>query len=204
EKLYDVQRAQIERVFRRPVHERYGARDVGDMGFQYLEEGSLHFDVDWPDLVVEPEVAATEAPILVTKLHGDGMPMIRYVNDDMAAFPAGARPGYPAWRLDAILGRRADRILLPGGTAVHGLHFPHLLKDYPIRDFRVHQSADYSVQVQLVPKPGFSGDTRAALEANLAANLGGVRFCVELVDTIDRTRANKWRPVTSDVAQPAR
>src|SRR6476661_3814731 len=34
EELYDDQRAMIERVFRRPVYERYGGRDLGLIGAQ--------------------------------------------------------------------------------------------------------------------------------------------------------------------------
>ncbi len=171
------------------------------MGFQYLIDGSRHFDVDWPLVLVEPLNREPESPILVTKLHGDAMPMIRYVNDDVARFPAGARPGYPAYRLDEVIGRTLDRVMLPTGRWVHGAHFPHLLKDFPLRDFQVHQSADYSVRVRFVPSPAFDGQHRSQLEANLAANLPGIAFVVEAVDAIPRARANKWRPVSSEVAQ---
>jgi phenylacetate-CoA ligase len=200
EKLYEPQRERIERVFGRPVHERYGSRDVGDMGFQRLEHGSRHFDVDWALVLVEPITDEAEAPIAVTKLHGDGMPMIRYLVDDVAVFPTGSRPGHPVWRLEAILGRQTDRILLPGGGRVHGLSFPHLLKDYPVRDFQVHQTRDYAVTLRLVPTGQFTSAHRSALEANLLANLRGVSCAVELVDHIPRTQASKWRPVISDVS----
>ncbi|HXG45157.1 MAG TPA: hypothetical protein VNJ71_10415 [Gemmatimonadales bacterium] len=199
EKLYDDQRALIERVFRRPVHERYGSRDVGDMGFQYLESGSRHYDVDWALVLLEPETAETEAPILVTKLHGDGMPMIRYAVDDIGRFPPGAVPGRPTYRLEAVVGRKADRIMLPQGGWVHGIHFPHLLKDFPLRDFQVRQAADYGVTVRLVAGPAFSEAHRRAIEANLRANLPGLSVTCELVDAVPRTPANKWRPVISEV-----
>lgn len=201
EKLFAEQRAVIERVFRRPVHERYGSRDVGDMAFQYLARGDAHFDVDWPLVMVEPQSDEPESPILVTKLRGDAMPMIRYVNDDVARFPPGACPGHPAYQLEEIIGRILDRVMLPTGRWVHGAHFPHLLKDFPLRDFQVHQSADYSVRVRFVPTAVFGASHRAELEANLAANLPGIRVTVDEVDAILRTRANKWRPVTSEVPE---
>ncbi|HXI22210.1 MAG TPA: hypothetical protein VNH46_14040, partial [Gemmatimonadales bacterium] len=168
--------------------------------FQYLADHNRVFEVDWALVMVEPDGPGPEAGILVTKLHADAMPMIRYANDDVGRFPAGSSPGKPVYCLEEVLGRRADRILLPSGSWLHGLHFPHLFKDFPIREFQVAQKRDFSVVVRIVPTAEFGPSHRAALAANLAANLPGVAFAVETVDAIPRTRANKWRPVVSELA----
>ncbi|HXW97754.1 MAG TPA: hypothetical protein VEI47_09220 [Gemmatimonadales bacterium] len=199
EKLFDDQRELIERVFGRTVYERYGSRDVGDIAFQYRRDASLTLDVDWPLVLVEPQAADRESPILVTKLHGDGMPMIRYVNDDVALFPAGAVPGRPVFRLETIVGRIADRVILPNGRWLHGIHFPHLLKDYPIRDFQIHQAANFALTVRLAPLATFSASHREAIEHNIRANLPGLPISFEVLEEIPRTGAGKWRPVVSEV-----
>src|SRR5262245_16089059 len=86
EKLLARHRSAIEAAFGRPVHERYGARDTGPMGFQVQPRRSLDYEVDWANLLVEPEADEEYSPVLVTKLHGDGMPMIRYRVGDLARF----------------------------------------------------------------------------------------------------------------------
>jgi phenylacetate-CoA ligase len=205
EKLYDHQRALIAEVFGKPVHERYGSRDVGLMGFQLEPASSLDHVVDWSNVLLEPEEDDPGgAAILVTKLHADGMPMIRYRVGDVARFPAGSAPGHPAFALHEVVGRAADRIWLPSGGWVHGIEFPHMMKDFPVGDFQVVQADDYSVRVSLVPTPGrsLSAAERATLESLLRANMPDVDLRLEEVASIPRTRANKWRPVMTAVTGP--
>jgi len=199
EKMFPHQRAVVEQVFGRPVHERYGGRDIGQLGFQYEVPASARFEIDWAWAVVEPETTEESAPILVTKLFGDAMPMIRYANDDEARFPAGSMPGHPAFHLEEVMGRVTDRIAMPSGRWVHGNHFPHLLKAFPLRDYQVVQRSDYSIVVRYVPDPGFGPQHEAAIVQNLGLNLPGIPIALEAVDEIPRTRANKWRPVVSEV-----
>jgi phenylacetate-coenzyme A ligase PaaK-like adenylate-forming protein len=138
------------------------------------------------------------APILVTKLHADAMPLIRYAVEDVAEFPDGSRPGAPVFHLRSVVGRSTDRIVLPGGRWVHGIEFPHLMKDFPVRDFQVVQASDLAIEVRLVPDAAFTPAHRAALQHTLGANLPGVPLTVREVPDIPRTAANKWRPVISE------
>lgn len=198
EKLHASQRELVERVFNKPVHERYGSRDVGNMAFQYRRSADALLEVDWALVHLEPATGDAVAPIVATKLHGDAMPLIRYAVDDVAEFPPGSRPGHPALTLRAVLGRAVDRIVLPGGAWVHGHEFPHLLKDFPLRDYQVAQGRDLGVEVRLVPRREFTPDHRTAIERTLRANLPGLALRVVEVEAIARTAANKWRPVVSE------
>ncbi len=197
EKLHRSQRELVERVFGKPVHERYGSRDVGNMAFQYDPAGTGVLEVDWALVHVEPAAPEPVSPVLVTKLHGDAMPLIRYAIDDMASFPGEARPGRPVFELRDIMGRSTDRIVLPSGRWVHGIHFPHLMKDFPVRDFQVVQSRDLAVEVRFVPGLNFTAAHRVAVEQTLRANLPGLPLTFLEVTAIPRTAANKWRPVIS-------
>ena len=49
-----------------------------------------------------------------------------------------------------------DRVWLPTGQWINGIQLPHLLKDYPVREFMFLQRADYSVQLKIVPKENLS------------------------------------------------
>lgn len=197
EKLWSRHRSLIEEAFGRPVHERYGSRDAGCLGVQ-LNSQSLDFTLDWSYTIVEPELPEPESPILVTKLHADAMPMIRYRIGDIGRFPAGSKPGHPVLVLPDVMGRVLDRIAMPDGRWVAGQEVPHLLKDYPVREFLFWQRQDRSVELQIVPQKEFNEKSRREIEDVLRANLPGLPITIELKESVVRTKSNKWRPVISE------
>jgi phenylacetate-CoA ligase len=202
EKLHGHHRELVERVYGRPVYERYGARDVGMLGFQANVPESRHFEVDWASALVEPLEEGLVTPIMVTKLRADAMPMIRYRLGDLGRFPPDARPGYPAFRLDGILGRDTDRLWLPDGSWFHPLAVPHLMKDFPVRDFRLVQSGDYSVALEVVKAPGFTGQDEVEILKVIRGNLPGLPVTFRECESIPRTPAGKLRPVVSHAVGP--
>lgn len=197
EKLLPHHRAMVEQVFGRPVHERYGSRDVALLGFQLNPRNSLDYTVDWANVLVEPEDESPESAILVTKLHADAMPMIRYRIGDMARFPAGARPGHPVFTLHEVVGREVDRIWLPDGRWVNGLSFPHMLKDFGVRTYQIVQAEDYGITLNVVPDAGFTEAASAEIVRIVRANVGALPVELRLVEDIPRTRGSKWLPVVS-------
>jgi phenylacetate-CoA ligase len=198
EKLWSRHRQMIEEAFGRPVHERYGSRDAGCLGVQLDPANPLEYTLDWPFMFVEPELAETESPILITKLQADGMPMIRYRIGDIGLFPQGSKPGHPTFKLSDVMGRVVDRITLPDGRWLAGPIVPHLLKDYPVREFLFWQRQDHSVELQIVRQPEFNEDSLRKIEDILKANLPGLPIKIEFKESVVRTKSNKWRPVISE------
>lgn len=199
EKLFPQQREIVNEVFGRPLYERYGSRDIGCIGYQTNPPDDLDFEIDWVNLLLEPETEAPESAILITKLHADGMPMLRYRIGDIGRFAEGQRPGHPAFTLGEVVGRDTERIWLPDGRWIHGIQIPHMMKDFPVREFMFVQNSDYSIELKLTPRNGFDEASRAQILSTVAANLPGVALSITLVDDIPRTRANKWRPVVSEI-----
>jgi len=199
EKLYPEHRRVIEEVFQKPVHERYGGRDFGVAAIQVNPQKNLDYEIDWAWTLVEPETDAENSSILVTKLHADAMPMIRYRVGDVGKFPGNSRSGHPAFYLEQVVGRELDRIWLPDGRWVHGTEMPHLLKDFAVREFVFIQNEDYNIELQIVPKKGFKEAERQKILQAIESNLKNLTVDVKLVEAIPRTRANKWRPVISRV-----
>jgi hypothetical protein len=74
-----------------------------------------------------------------------------------------------------------------------------MMKDYPIREFMFLQKPDYSIEISVVPKNGFSDDSRKQILSTVAANLPGLQVRIVEVESIPRTKANKLRPVVSEV-----
>jgi phenylacetate-coenzyme A ligase PaaK-like adenylate-forming protein len=198
EKLWSRHRQMIEEAFGRPVHERYGSRDAGCLGVQLDRSKPLEYTIDWSYTLVEPELPQMESPILITKLHADGMPMIRYRIGDLGSFPAGSKPGHPTFSLPDVMGREVDRISLPDGRWIAGQEVPHLLKDYPVREFLFLQRQDHSVELQIVPQKEFTDDSLREIEDTLKANLPGLPITIEFKEAVVRTKSNKWRPVISE------
>lgn len=201
EKLWPKQRDAINMAFGHPVHERYGSRDVGAIGLQLDPALTLDYAVDWANILLEPETQEDLSAILVTKLHADGMPMLRYQIGDLGRFAESDSPGSPAFELQEVLGRTTDKIWLPSGNWISGLQMPHMMKDYPIREFMFLQRPDYSIEIRVVPKNGFGDDSRKAILSKVAANLPGLEVRIVEVESIPRTKANKLRPVVSEVTQ---
>jgi len=199
EKLMPYHRSIIESVFARPVYERYGSRDVALIGFQGDPEHNLDFQIDWANVLIEPETAGADSPILVTKLHADGMPMLRYRIGDIGRFPQGSRSGHPTFILHEIVGREMDRIWLHDGRWIHHIEFRHTMKDYAVDEFQVVQYADFSVAVRIVPRNGFTDESRKSILQILGANLPGLNVSLQLVEAIERTASNKLRPVISEI-----
>ena len=199
EKLLPHHREAIQAAFGRPVHERYGGRDVGYVAFQMEPERTLSYEVDWANILVEPEAGGREAGIIITKLHADAMPMIRYRVGDVGRFLPGSKPGHPALFLNEVVGRDVDRIWLPDGRWITGLQIPHMMKDYPVREYMFLQRSDYSVEIKIAPRSGFTDDANEEILAIVRANLPGLSISTLLVDEVPRTVANKWRPVVSEV-----
>lgn len=202
EKVLPHHRELVEQVFARPVYERYGSRDGGLVGFQTDPRRSLDFEIDWANAYIEAETDEPTASLLITKLHADGMPMLRYRIGDLARFPDDTSPGTPALFLHEVVGRAVQRLWLPTGGWVHGLGFPHLFKDFPVRDFQVAQAEDLSVEVRLVATAGFGEAHEIEIKRLLRANLPGVPITLQLVSDIPRSKANKWQPVVSAVRVP--
>jgi phenylacetate-CoA ligase len=201
EKLLPAQRETIEAVFGRPVHERYGSRDAGPIGFQLDPRMTLDYTVDWANIFVEPETDDEESPILITKLHADGMAMLRYRIGDIGRFPADSSSGHPSFVMHAVVGREIDRIALPDGRWVSGAEIPHMMKDYPVREFMFFQREDYSVEIQVAPRHGFDEASRAGILRTVGDNLPGVRVDLLLVESVTRASASKLRPVVSEGAR---
>ncbi len=204
EKLMPHHRQAIEAVFKAPAHERYGGRDAGCIGYQMNSPGfgpdfEPGFEVDWANVLVEPESGEMESPILVTKLHADAMPMLRYRVGDLGRFPAGSGPGRPTFALREVVGRVTDKLYLPDGRWIHGNQLPHLMKDYPVREFMLVQRPNYSVELMIVPRNGFNSDSRRKIEETINLNLPGLDVQIEMVERVPRTKANKWRVVVSEV-----
>lgn len=200
EKLENYQRAVVENVFGVPVVERYGSRDVGQMAFQLPDRGR-DFYVDRCSCLIEPDGAPDEngvAPILVTTLRNQAMPLLRYRIDDLARFPLTWTPEQSVSTISEIVGRTCDYILLPDQKKISGGMMDILFQDRDVNAYQVVQHADASVQVKIVPGPTLTRAEQNEIQRIIRHQLSGLAVEFEYPAEIKRTTAHaKLRPVVS-------
>jgi phenylacetate-CoA ligase len=198
EKLDAHQRALIEAAFQVPVFESYGSRDCGLLAMQ-LSAADQRLYVVGINLLIEPygepdPISGTE--IVVTVLHNQAMPFLRYRIGDRARLPADASEP-PIEIFEEVIGRTLDHIRLPDGRLIHSTMFMRLFRDRDIWEYQVRQEEDGTVQVFLVAGPRLTSEHLERIERILRDNLCGVPLSVSLVPAIERSLAGKLRPVIS-------
>lgn len=207
ERLYDHQRAVIERIFGCPVANGYGSRDAGFIAHQ-CPSGGMHLTAE--DVIVEivaadGRVVPTGQPgeIVVTHLATGDFPFIRYRTGDVAVMgTANCACGRGLPVLTEIQGRATDFVVARDGTVMHGLALIYILRDLPsVAAFKIVQESLERTRVQVVPGNGFGLDTAARIKCGMVARLGeGVGIEVETVPEIPPEKSGKYRYVVSHVA----
>ncbi len=207
ERLYDEQRAAIERIFGCPVANGYGGRDAGFIAHQ-CPAGGMHLTAE--DVVVEIVGAdgrvlpAGEAgEIVVTHLAAKDFPFIRYRTGDVAVLdsrPCSCGRGLPL--LKEIQGRSTDFVVAADGTVMHGLALIYILRDLPgVQGFKIVQHGLQRTEVQLVVGDGFDRAGQVpAIQAGFRRRLGaGVQVDVVFLAAIAPEKSGKFRYVVSHV-----
>lgn len=207
ERLYEDQKADIERIFRCRVANGYGGRDAGFIAHE-CPAGGMHVTAE--DLIVEivgPEgrvLAPGEAgEVVVTHLATRDFPFVRYRTGDVGALDdrtCACGRGLPL--LKEIQGRATDFVVAHDGTVMHGLALIYVVRDLPgVERFKIVQESLDHTRVLVVPGPGFDPGAVGTIREGLGRRLGPeVRVEVELVADIPTERSGKYRYVVSRVA----
>jgi len=135
EGVLGVDRAILSKAFGPGIFESYGSRETMLMAAECEKHAGMHLSQE--NLVLEVlrdgrMVGPGDAgDVVVTDLHNYGMPMIRYVNGDVARLAAAERCacGRGLARLDRVDGRRAHTLFDREGNPVPGIVFHVLFSD---------------------------------------------------------------------------
>lgn len=204
ETLFAHQRKDMEAAFQSKVFDRYGTREVGAIAHE-CPQGGMHLQAEHLRLefardgrLVDP---GEPGQILVTTLTNYAMPLIRYdIGDVAAAMPQACPCGRGLPLMKHLEGRVQDLIVLPGGHYLPGEFFPHLLKDFDVREFQVRQTKIDELVLLLVKGHTLTEADIARLKNCVVNQVGqGMRLSVQIVDRIDRTQTGKWRYTISQV-----
>ncbi|HEX5124288.1 MAG TPA: phenylacetate--CoA ligase family protein, partial [Rhodanobacteraceae bacterium] len=208
EALGDTQRETIERAFGCPVYNTYGCREVMLIAAQcerreglHLSADHLHVELHAPTSTVRGDAAVGE--VLLTDLHNEGMPLIRYANGDMATAAAGACPcGRNLPLLARVDGRKLDTLRTPDGRLMPGEYIVYAFLTVPnVRQYQVVQREPAALDVYVVPEQGFDD----AAEALIRSSIGGVagptmEIRCHRVAEIPATASGKYRVSINELA----
>jgi phenylacetate-CoA ligase len=186
-------RAVLTRAFGPDIFESYGSRETMLMGAECEKHSGMHLSEE--NLILEvvragkPLGPAESGDVVVTDLHNYGMPMIRYVNGDVAMLAAEQRCGCgrSLRRLERVDGRRADTMRDGAGNAVPGIVFHVLFSDARqeiVRQFQAVQSENGAVVLKVVRGRDFAEDAFHRVTGRFSEYLRGLPFTVEFHEQI--------------------
>ena len=210
ELLDDHQRRVLKRFFRAPVANGYGSRDGGFIAHE-CPQGRMH--VMDQNLIVEitdedgrPVDHGASGEIVITHLDALAMPLLRYRTGDMGMLLDDPCPcGRSMRTMGVVGGRRTDHLVACDGTLKHALAGIYVLRELnTVARFRIHQRADRSVDVYVVPEPGFGPRDHEYIVSGISRQLGsGTGVRVHLVDSISSGESGKFRQVISEAVGAA-
>lgn len=206
EAVLPADRRALERAFGPGIFETYGSRETMLMGAECPAHAGLHLSEE--NLVVEVTTRSGDAlaspgepgDVVVTDLHNDGMPLIRYVNGDIASMAeeAPCACGRGLRRLLRVEGRRADTLRDPQGEAIPGIVVHVLFSDARqeiVKAFQAVQQPSGAVVLKVVRGQDFAEDAFSAQVARLAEYLRGLPLSVEFHDEIPPAPSGKRQTV---------
>lgn len=192
ETLTEERRKKLEDFFGKTVVNLYGARDGG---ISAAETGDGQFIYNGIDCYVENVEVDGIKELVITNLHSDAFPFVRYRIGDVATVELREK-GYP-FVLTNLSGRTRDFIALPDGRKIHGSKINKIFAHYRISEYQVKQAKDYSCDVYIVPSGEIDMDK---LEHDFKELLG-LEIPLKFITTnlIQRQKNNKLRNIISDI-----
>ncbi|MCX6639781.1 MAG: hypothetical protein NTW14_04780 [bacterium] len=170
EVLDDPMRYAIKRAFKAEIFDLYGSREVGNIAWECTAHDGMHLNDDVIILELlddqdQPVPDGVEGEVVVTFLDGRDYPFIRYrLGDRAVRHNFKCRCGVNFSKLQRVLGRSDERILLPSGEWLSGLTFQELRTAPWISAFRIIQDTPHSILLQVVVKAPFTPGELEALK----------------------------------------
>jgi phenylacetate-CoA ligase len=202
ETLSDEQRNVIERVFKAPVINEYGAKDAGIIAYQ-CPHGSMHITEE--NLVLEVLNIKTNERLedgesglaTITDLTNYSMPRIRYQLGDIVTI--SKKQNCPCGRslkiLETIEGRKDDLFISKSGKLIHGIYWAHIVRNMNgIKQFQIIQHDLENVTLYIVPNPiNFDPKEVDVFVTKIHEALGQVKININYVSEIKPSASGKIR-----------
>jgi phenylacetate-CoA ligase len=208
DKLFPQYRKNIEKAFKCKVFDTYGSNEglmiAAQKDLEYLYILSPHVYIEIVDDENNPVVDGEMGHILVTRLDGFSMPLIRYKLGDLGIllpknkYPKEREFKYPL--LQQIVGRETDIIRLPSGKKLIVHSFTGVFEYVPeIKQFKVIQENLKGITIQYIKSKGFTKEILENVTFELQKHIIESTFNIlyEEVDIIKPTKSGKPQIIES-------
>jgi phenylacetate-CoA ligase len=206
ELLYEFQRASIESAFGARVVEEYGSQDVGLIA---SEDATGRWRVNWEHVAIEllrdggPAAPGEMGEIVVTNLHSQVMPFIRYATGDVVTVPADPPLTEQAalTTLPRIEGRASDVLIGADGRprSNRGL-IDTLVRETGRSEFSLHQTAPERIVCMTIRDGGCCGQEEKVADLLRSLLGGALRVEWRIGSAFRPLRSGKRRYACSPVA----
>ena len=206
ESLHESQREIIERAFGCPAYNTYGCREFMLIAAECTHRGGLHVNADHLRVDLEelslPGSGAGPRDMVITDLHNYGMPLLRYVNGDLATPGTGTCScgrGLPL--LASVDGRKLDALRTRDGRYVPGEYIVYaFLYAVGVKRYQVVQKQLDEFEIRIVRDHDFQDSTIDHVRNELVKVVGdSVRLNFLFADDIPLTATGKLRVTVSEL-----
>jgi phenylacetate-CoA ligase len=197
----------IERQFHAKVFEVYGATESGLIAFQ-CRQGSYHLmsDLVYAEFLREghPVRSGEAGEMIITKLYGNGTPIIRYnaINDIVAPLEKTCSCGKAGALIKKVYGRNDLALYLPNGTVMLPSSFSEIsskilyeLKTNKVKNTKIIQHDLTTLEIQVVIDENLRAvgpsveDIFQFIQSSFAEKVGpAVQVTVKEVDAVDTSQ----------------
>ncbi|HUI86348.1 MAG TPA: hypothetical protein VLY21_04245, partial [Nitrososphaerales archaeon] len=171
-------RNHLRRMYQTELCRLYGSTEAGNLGGDCRAQSGIHLCEDYLAVEVlkgEQQVGPGETgELVITSLHNDIMPLVRYRTGDLVELADGERCacGSSLMRVRSVLGRKGDGLLTVDGQRIPPLRTVELLQSsLGLRDFQIRQVSLDRLVVRLAGAQDPDG-LKEALEELLGRAIG--------------------------------
>lgn len=207
ETLYDFQRETIEQSFQCRVFDYYAVAERVAFATECEAHAGHHLAMEYGiSEIVDGDGTSvpdgTPGRLVGTTLHNLGMPLIRYVTNDMTAIRPGDCPcGRGLQLMDDVTTKAEDTLTLKDGRLIPPSVLTHPFKPLnSIEESQIIQKDYDRIVVKIVRRQDYTDGDTQHLVRELKSRVGeDARIEIEFVEKLPRTAAGKFRWVISEV-----
>jgi phenylacetate-CoA ligase len=144
----------------------------------------------------EPVSFGEDGKILLTNLHGYGMPLVRYDIGDIGRMFPDECPCGRHLSLVKPFGRKYEYFVGSDGSFTYLHDIQLIFEGLPVTDFQIVQENYDEIVIKVFPDPGYTREHSSYIEKNIRER-GKARIRVELIDSMTAERSGKTRHVVT-------
>lgn len=207
ETLYDFQRSVIEQAFACRMFDYFAAAERVIFATECGHHAGHHVSAEYGitevlDSQHQPVALGSPGTLVGTSLHNYGMPLLRYVSNDVSALKIDhCACGRALPLMEDVSTKVEDILALKDGRMISPSVLTHPFKlMHSVEQSQIIQEDYDRITIKIVPNAQFGPDDVKHLVREFKSRLGDdMHIQVEIVDTLTRTKAGKFKWVISRV-----